>query len=158
MSKGAISFSSDNEYYTPKSIVSRFGSFDYDPATTSKKAEDLGIANYDTIESNGLKTDWTQFGRIWINPPFTMKQLFLEKAVRTYLQAHNDIYFLIPIAFITTKTFSQQTKARKVGVKLFVPNGRIKFESGLGKELRTPAFGTVVFKLQDKNEIEFIEI
>ena len=33
MSKGEVNFSSDNEYYTPKSIVSRFGSFDYDPAT-----------------------------------------------------------------------------------------------------------------------------
>ena len=43
MSKGAINFSSDNEYYTPKGFVAKFGSFDYDPATTKEKAEDLGI-------------------------------------------------------------------------------------------------------------------
>jgi hypothetical protein len=48
MSKGAICFSNDNEYYTPKSFVERFGQFDYDPATTKEKAEDLGIPNYDT--------------------------------------------------------------------------------------------------------------
>lgn len=157
MSKGAINFSSDNEYYTPKGFVAKFGSFDYDPATTKEKAEDLGIVNFDTIESDGLKTDWTQFKRIWINPPFTKKHIFLEKAVQTYLQARNDIYFLAPIEFLTTKRFNEQIKVG-VGVKLFLPNGRIKFESGMGKESRSPAFGSVVFKLQSKNEIEFIEL
>ena len=157
MSKGVVNFSSDNEYYTPKSFVQIFGSFDYDPATTREKAEDLGIANFDTIESDGLKTDWTQFKRIWINPPFTIKHIFLEKAVQTYLQSRNDIYFLAPIEFITTKRFNEQIKMGG-GIKLFLPNGRIKFESGLGKDARNPAFGSVVFKLQDKNEIEFIEI
>ena len=157
MSKGAINFSSDNEYYTPKGFVAKFGSFDYDPATTKEKAEDLGIVNFDTIESDGLKTDWTQFKRIWINPPFTKKHIFLEKAVQTYLQARNDIYFLAPIEFLTTKRFNEQIKVGG-GVKLFLPNGRIKFESGLGKESRSPAFGSVVFKLQRENEIEFIEL
>lgn len=41
---------------------------------------------------------------------------------------------------------------------MFLPNGRIKFESGLGKESRSPAFGSIVFKLQRENEIEFIEL
>ena len=157
MSKGAINFSSDNEYYTPKGFVAKFGSFDYDPATTKEKAEDLGIVNFDTIESDGLKTDWTQFKRIWINPPFTKKHIFLEKAVQTYLQARNDIYFLAPIEFLTTKRFNEQIKMGG-GIKLFLPNGRIKFESGLGKESRSPAFGSIVFKLQRENEIEFIEL
>lgn len=157
MSKGAINFSSDNEYYTPKGFVAKFGSFDYDPATTKEKAEDLGIVNFDTIESDGLKTDWTQFKRIWINPPFTKKHIFLEKAVKTYLQARNEIYFLAPIEFLTTKRFNEQIKVGG-GVKLFLPNGRIKFESGLGKESKSPAFGSVVFKLQRENEIEFIEL
>ena len=157
MSEGAINFSSDNEYYTPKGFVAKFGSFDYDPATTKEKAEDLGIVNFDTIESDGLKTDWTQFKRIWINPPFTKKHIFLEKAVQTYLQARNDIYFLAPIEFLTTKRFNEQIKMGG-GIKLFLPNGRIKFESGLGKESRSPAFGSIVFKLQRENEIEFIEL
>ena len=110
MSKGAINFTSDNEYYTPKSIVSRFGSFDYDPATTSEKAKDLGIPNFDTIESDGLFRDWTQFKRIWVNPPFTHKHLFLEKAVNTFMQVKNDIFFLCPIGFLTTKRFCEQIK------------------------------------------------
>lgn len=85
MSKGAINFSSDNEYYTPKQIVEMFSKgFDYDPATTKEKAGDLGIENYDTIETDGLKTDWTKFKNIWCNPPFTIKHEFLAKAQEYY--------------------------------------------------------------------------
>lgn len=84
MSKGAINFSSDNEYYTPKWLVDLFGKFDYDPATTKEKAEEFGVLHYDTIETDGLKADWTPYKRIWINPPFTIKHLFFKKAVDTF--------------------------------------------------------------------------
>lgn len=70
MSKGAINFSSNNEYWTPKEIVDKFGKFDYDPATTPKRAALFGIPNFDTIDTDGLKSDWTKYERIWINPPF----------------------------------------------------------------------------------------
>lgn len=58
MSKGAVNFSNNNEYYTPKSVVEYFGKFDYDPATTTEKAKEFGIHNYDTIQTNGLNTNW----------------------------------------------------------------------------------------------------
>lgn len=80
MSKGAINFSKDNEYYTPKQIMEMFGSFEYDPATTKEKAEEFGVKAYDTIETDGLKTDWTLYNSIWCNPPFTIKHEFLKKA------------------------------------------------------------------------------
>ena len=158
MCKGAINFSSDNEYYTPKSVVSRFGSFDYDPATTSEKAKDLGIPNFDTIESDGLFRDWTQFKRIWVNPPFTHKHLFLEKAVNTFMQVKNEIFFLCPIEFLTTKRFCEQIKIMGGGIRLYLFNGRIKFESGRGRNEKSPAFGSVIFKLQERNEIEFMDL
>lgn len=44
------------------------------------------------------------------------------------------------------------------GGRLYIPNGRINFESGLGKQGRSPAFGSVVMKLQDNWEIEMIDI
>ena len=80
MSKGAINFSKDNEYYTPKQIMEMFGSFEYDPATTKEKAEEFGVKAYDTIETDGLKSDWTLYNSIWCNPPFTIKHEFLRKA------------------------------------------------------------------------------
>lgn len=65
MSKGAVNFNETAiEYYTPKSLVDVFGEFDYDPATTAEQAKRLNIPNYDTIDTDGLKADWTQYKRI----------------------------------------------------------------------------------------------
>lgn len=152
MAKSQVQFTKDNEYYTPKEFVARFGHFDYDPATTKEKAEEFGIVNYDTIETDGLSKDWTQYKKIWINPPFTRKHEFLSKAWDTYKIAKNDIYILFPIEFMTTARFHNVSS----GGKLFIPNGRINFESGLGKKGKSPAFGSIVMKLQDYWEIEII--
>lgn len=153
MAKSQIQFTKDNEYYTPRAFVDRFGKFDYDPATTWEKPKEFGILHYDTITSDGLKNDWTNYKRIWINPPFTRKHEFLAKAWETYKKVKNEIYILFPIEFITTARFHRSVG----GGKLFVPNGRISFESGLGKKSNSPAFGSVVMKLQDTWELELIE-
>ena len=105
MAKSQVQFTKDNEYYTPKSFVEKFGKFDYDPATTKEKAEEFGVLNFDTIETDGLTKDWTKYQRILINPPFTMKHDFLLKAWQTYQIAKNEIYILFPIEFLTTKRF-----------------------------------------------------
>lgn len=86
-----IKVSKDDEWYTPKPIVDHFGPFDYDPASNDYWAGVLGIPNYDTIDTDGLKQDWTKYKRIWINPPFTMKKEFIAKAVETWRQ-NKDIY------------------------------------------------------------------
>ena len=153
MAKSQVQFTKDNEYYTPKEFVARFGTFEYDPATTKEKAEEFGITNYDTIETDGLSKDWTQYQKIWINPPFTRKHEFIAKAWETYQACKNEIYILFPIEFLTTARFHNSVG----GGKLFVPDGRISFESGLGKKGKSPAFGSVVMKLQDKFEIELIK-
>ena len=101
MPKAGIQFSKKDEWYTPKDVVDFFGKFDYDPATTKERAKMFGIANYDTIQTDGLKTDWTQYNKIWVNPPFTKKFEFLEKAIK----AKKHVYFLIPIETMTTKKF-----------------------------------------------------
>jgi len=152
MAIAGIKHVGDNEYYTHKTVVAYFGEFDYDPATTKEKAEDFGIDNYDTIETDGLSQDWTQYKSIWINPPFTLKAEFIKKAWETYLLSKADIYILFPIGFLTTKRFSDTGCKGKI----YIPNGRLGFESGLGKNGKSPAFGSIVMKLQDVNEVEFI--
>ena len=148
--------SRDNEYYTPKYVVDFFfpDGFDYDPATCKEKAEEFGVPYYDTIETDGLKTNWAQYERIWINPPFTNKHKFLAKAVETYNIAHNTIYVLFPIEFLTTARFHDL----KCKCKLFIPKGRINFESGLGKKGKSPAFGSIVIKLADENSVEYVDL
>ena len=155
IAKSQVQFAKDNEYYTPKEFVERFGKFDYDPATTKEKAEEFGLLNYDTIETDGLSKDWTKYKRIWINPPFTKKHEFIAKACETYRIAKNEIYILFPIEFLTTLKFHNLVGG---GAKLFIPNGRINFESGLGNKGKSPAFGSIVIKIQDNLDIELINI
>ena len=155
MAKSNVTFTKDNEYYTPKSVVDFFGKFDYDPATNKEKADEFNIKDYDTIETDGLSKDWSKYKKIWINPPFTDKHKFLKKACDTYRLCKNDIYILFPIEFLTTKRFHDCVEG--LGGKLFIPNGRINFQSGLGKKGKSPAFGSVIMKLQDNWEIELID-
>lgn len=149
MAKANVVFSKDNEYYTPKEVVKYFGEFDYDPATVKEKAEEFGIKNYDTIETDGLSKDWTKYKRIWINPPFTEKHIFMKKAIETYKQANNDIYILFPIEFMTTRRFYEMFESQ-VSAYIYIFGGRINFESGLGKKGKSPAFGSIVIKLADE--------
>lgn len=157
MSKGAINFETGNvEYYTPKFIVDYFGKFDYDPATTEKQAEYLEIPNYDTKETDGLQSDWCKYKKIWVNPPFDKKHLFFNKAIETYKKAKNEIYFLCPIGFLTTSRFFNAKNG--IGIKIFIPSGRIKFKSGDGLKEQSPAFGSIIIKIQDTNDIEFVDL
>ena len=146
----------DDNYYTPKYVVDYFYpcGFEYDPATTKEKAEEFKCPYYDTIETDGLTKDWTQYKTLWINPPFTLKYDFLKKAIETYKIAHNMIYILLPIEFLTTAKFHNL----ECKYKLFIPKGRINFESGLGKKGKSPAFGSVIIKLADENSIEYIDL
>lgn len=145
MPKAGIQFSKKDEWHTPKEVVDFFGPFDYDPATTEELAKFLGIANYDTIETDGLKTDWTKYDKIWVNPPFTRKFEFLDKAIKSKKQ----VFFLMPVETTTTKSFHDIMG--ETGYTMWVPNGRIKFEDdrGVGE---SPAFGSVVLELNKKQK------
>lgn len=138
------------EWYTPREILEHFRPkdydgpiFDYDPATTMEIAAYHGIPNFDTINTNGLVADWSDYDRIWINPPFDRKAEFLKKAVDTYDDTGNYILILLPIEFLTTKKFHQIMGDQDYIVHL--PNGRIKFLNGNGSV--SPAFGSVIIEL-----------
>ena len=130
------------EYYNPKAVFDKFGPFDYDPATTKEIAEKDGIPNYDTEETDGLKRDWSHFNKIWINPPFTKKFEFLKKAIDTLEGVRGiSFYFLLPISALATKKFHEIMNGTQY--HLFIPDGRIKFESADGTST-SPAFGSVI--------------
>lgn len=155
--EGQYNFAKDNEYFTPKAVVDYFGRFDYDPSTTPEKAKELQIENYDTIETNGLLSDWSKYKKIWINPPFSEKHKFVEKAYETYKNNQDiEIYILFPIEFLTTRRF--YNISNEVGAKIYIPNGRIPFQSGLGKNGKSPAFGSVIIKIQKGWEVEQVDI
>ena len=142
MPKAGIQFSKKDEWFTPKEVIDFFGPFDYDPATTDAQAKSLGIPNYDTINTDGLKTDWSKFDRIWVNPPFTRKFEFLEKAIKS----GKHVFFLMPIETMTTHRFHDVMGQYGGGSIMWVPNGRIKFDDGSGA-CSSPAFGSIVLEL-----------
>lgn len=155
--QGKTHLTKNDERYTPKSVVDYFGKFDYDPATTLEKAEEFGIKNYDTKETDGLAADWTRYKRIWINPPFTLKPEFLTKAVETYEKTKAEIYYLCPIEYLTTAQFRALVK----NCKIYIPTGRISFFNGApgGKNNNgSPAFGSIIIKISDDTSVEFIDI
>lgn len=156
MAKPSVPYTKDNEYYTPKYVVDYFypDGFEYDPATCEEKAKEFGCPYYDTIETDGLQSDWTQYDTIWINPPFTKKYDFLKKAVETYKEVGNVIYVLFPIEFLTTAKFH----SLDCNCELFIPQGRINFESGLGKKGKSPAFGSVIIRLARENSVKYINL
>ena len=139
--------------YTPKYLVDYFGEFDYDPATTKKQAEYLNINNYDTIESDGLSKEWN-YRKIWINPPFSLKFEFLEKAIESYKKYNNEIYMLFPIESMTTKKWIDIVKDTKF--KLYIPAYRIGFIVN-NKLYNSGAFGVVILKFQNEYDIKLID-
>lgn len=152
MSKGNVDFDSASvEYYTPKKLVEFFGKFDYDPATTPERAAYHSIPHFTSLPDNGLEKDWTVYRRIWINPPFSDKHHFWWKACQTYKLAHNEIFFLCPIEFLTTSRFYQPDQP----ITLYLPEGRVKFEHTAtgGGVAKSPAFGSVIISPSPNNSI-----
>lgn len=145
MPKAGIQFSKKDEWMTPEEVWKKFGPFGYDPATTEEQAEKMDIPSIDTIETDGLLTDWTEYYKIWCNPPFSRKFEFLEKAVDTVQKSSDtEIFFLLPIESMATKKFHEIMRGQFYTV--YLPNGRIKFDDGSGKS-SSPAFGSVVIRL-----------
>ena len=70
----------EQDWYTPQWVYERarliMGSIDLDPAS-SKKAQDEGNKSkrYFTKQKNALKQDWGKAKNVFINPPFTVKDL-----------------------------------------------------------------------------------
>jgi phage N-6-adenine-methyltransferase len=146
MAKAGLQFNKKDEWYTPKEVVDFFAPFEYDPCTTKERAEYFGIPNYDTIETDGLETDWADYKKIWCNPPFTRKFEFLLKATQSLEEMDGDaeICFLLPIDSLTTRIFNDIISG--TNYELIIPNGRIKFEDATGRG-SSPAFGSVILKL-----------
>ena len=128
VAKASVVFSKDNEYYTPKYVVDFFYPDGFD---------------YDPATCEGKAKE---FGVPYYD---TIETDGLAQDWTKY-----DRIWINP-------PFTEKHKfLAKAGChcKLFIPRGRINFESGLGKEGKSPAFGSVVIRLADENTIEYIDL
>lgn len=63
---------------------------------------------------------------------------------------------LVPIEYLTTKKFYEASQG--IGGKIYIPNGRISFESSPGHRTKSAAFGSVIIKIQKGWEVEQIDL
>lgn len=154
MDKSKIYTNSKDEWYTPKHIVDMFGTFNLDAASNAYNAVRLGIPHYYSKEDSALEQDW--FGRVWCNPPFSLKAEFIKKA-REELEKGNceSVTMLLPMSF-ETKIFHKYILGK---ARIFIPNKRISFETLEGKS-GSPAFGSCIIVLtrHESNQYTTIDI
>ena len=96
MPKAGLQFNKQDEYWTPDEVWDDIlPHIDYDPCTTDAQAKKHGILRYDTIQTDGLKRDWTQFSTIYVNPPFciaydTEDEVLTKDGWKKYLEISKD--------------------------------------------------------------------
>lgn len=105
-------------WLTPLEIINALGPFDLDPCGESfhKTANII-------YSENGLEKEW--FGRVWLNPPYSEVEKWLDKLVK-----HNNGIALV-FARMDVK-WAQKIIPQASSV--FFPKGRLYF---LTKELKT---------------------
>lgn len=143
-----------DEWYTPKYIVDMFGKFDLDTATSDYNLKRLDIPNGFTKENSALNQEW--YGKVWCNPPFSMKNEFIEKAREEVNKGNCEVYMLLPMRMETIAVHKHIMNY----AHLYIPNGRISFETPEGKTLGTPQFASVIVKMTKEkcNTYETIDI
>ena len=74
----------NDEIYTKPYLIEvarkLMGGIDLDPASSPLANKVVQATNYYTAADNGLEQDW--YGRLWCNPPFSIKKEFVPKILR----------------------------------------------------------------------------
>ena len=118
------------------------GGFDLDPCAgpnTTIADENFSIQRGE----DGLDRDW--FGDVWVNPPFTDKNSWIDKAVLEH--RHNDdvdtVFVLTPDSTDVKSWF--HGKIVPAADYVWFSNGRVKFiDPETGESAGSPSFGTAV--------------
>lgn len=114
-------------------MVDALGPFDLDPC--AGEHTQIGEVNYwDGRNQNGLKEPW--FGFVWCNPPFSEKEIWIEKMIQ-----HNNGILILPERG-SAPWFGPL--AAKVGT-YFVMGKKINFEGGSSSN----NVGSVLFPFGD---------
>jgi phage N-6-adenine-methyltransferase len=131
---------SSDEFATPsffwQPIADAVDGFDLDPAAGAND-EFRADVQY-TKEDDGLAQDW--FGKVWLNPPFSLKSEFLQKTIEEIVAGRVDlVVVLLPVDTSTDWFHDYVSQASAV----FFLNGRLRF-SGPGASNRDPNFGIML--------------
>ncbi len=137
-------FTGNNEWYTPDEYIElarkTMGIIDLDPASSDVAQKTIKAKKYFTIEDNGLDQEWK--GNIWLNPPYSGKEivLFIDKIINEY--QIGNIKQAIVLTNDNTDT-SWFHKLAKISSVICFLRGRIKFYNA--DEKSAPTNGQVFF-------------
>jgi DNA N-6-adenine-methyltransferase (Dam) len=136
------SYSGDIEWFTPREYIERsrevMGAIDCDPASCDNAQKTVQASTYFTTESDGLSQEWC--GRIWLNPPYSAKLVsaFGDKLLAELDTGNATEAILLTNAAVDTAWHHRlQTRCSL----MCCTAGRIKFESGTGRESNGNAVG-----------------
>ena len=129
-----------DDWATPQSIIdefeTEFGQFDLDACARPETAK---APAFFTKADNALARRW--YGRVWMNPPFSNPQPWLEKAVHETVGRHADLVVALLPAATDTGWFHDWVLPHASEVRF--RRGRIKFLGWRGTPIGSPKAGTV---------------
>jgi phage N-6-adenine-methyltransferase len=144
-----------DNWKTPKwlldAIEENHGLIHTDPSQGSSTS--IGsLYNYN-VDDNGLEQKWN--GTVFVNPPFSYKSDFLEKAVEEVEKDYCDTIFFVTPDGTDTISWWHEYIAEKANY-IWFSKGRISYVHPNGETADSPTFGTAVSVFGDTTE-EMIE-
>ena len=146
----------NDEWFTPRWVIDFIRKeynieIDLDAASSIENSERLSIDYYFDKKINALDADWEVEAKdkinIWLNPPFTLKKQFLEKAVEEFKKGKIDnLFFLINADALTVNyayDFLKPLQEKKL-LNLIIPKGRINFINPDDPKKINSIFGSVI--------------
>lgn len=144
--------SKKDTWRTPESfygaIADRQGGIDLDPCAAPDST--IGDVNYtiapdpdheDIKHQDGLAVPW--FGTVFVNPPFSYKGDWLEKAVAEYDAGHTDLIVVVVPDSTDTKSWWHEYIAG-VADYVWFRRGRLAYVDEDGERAGSPTFGTAL--------------
>lgn len=130
-----------DEWATPKGFIrplaEAVGGFDLDPCSG---AEDKPHAeNVYTVEDDGLAQEW--FGAVWVNPPFSDKAKWIQKAIEETNRGNADLVVVLLPVDTSTEWFHDLVS--NAVVHAFIGPGRQDFD----RRSKEPAGGNPSFAI-----------
>lgn len=149
----------NNEWFTPMDVIDRVkkvfgGGIDLDPASCLLANQRVMAGHFYTKDDSGLSKEKDWFGRVFMNPPYSMNLLkpFLKKAVHEYNDGNIDEIIILTNSGTDTKW----NAIISGGVQAYTI-GRINFVYPDGTMAGVPSRGQV-FTYFGPNPDKFIEV
>jgi len=137
-----LTSSNSDEHNTPSYLIEAartvMGGIDLDPMSNLIANNTINASDIYTKEDNGLTKDW--YGRVWLNPPFSLSKLAIPKLIKSYESGKVTQAVLLVKSDVSTQKY-----------KLLYPypfcelDKRVKFENTSNKD--SSPFPVVMFYL-----------